>query len=193
MAQGEMRGKVFVPEVGEPGNVAVPLHLLTCVLPLRGDQLVGFPPGEARMDSLLAMDVVDPFEIVTNAQALRNMQSMAKAASDVTFITVSDVHLDSTTVRTLGSHVSPHTTVSPPLLQTMEELRRLFSGFAGASPSSLVIILIGNFTSRPFGQGTLHRPKSCQPVSGRPPDDVASLCHSRGRPCRLHQAHAGAG
>ena len=73
-----------------------------------GNQLVGFPPGEARMDSLLAMDVVDPFEIVTNAQALRNMQSMAKAATDVTFITVSDVHLDSTTVRSLGSHVSPH-------------------------------------------------------------------------------------
>jgi len=74
MAQGRMKDRVFMPEV------------------------IGFPPGETRMESLVAMDVIDTFGVVHNVQGLKEMTDMAAAAQDVMFIYLSDVHLDDPSV-----------------------------------------------------------------------------------------------
>lgn len=69
--------------------------------------------------------------VVPATQDFAHLRQMEEAAEDAGFVILSDVHLDK------------------PLV--MQKLEQLFRGFSTAPPTAF--IFIGNFTSRPFGQG----------------------------------------
>lgn len=183
--------------------------------------MMGFPPGETRMESLVAMDVVDPFEVVTSAPVRCRMGSIGDGSAAWVSVVCPDgvvscgfrtAAASRGALRTVAAgtpgHATPHAqrrlqhrirhrvgaspgrpqrtrppstvrhaavvcnsscdrvwwklTYAPmrhmhvaspsPLLQSMAELGRVFSGFEH-SASETVFVLIGNFMSRPFGQG----------------------------------------
>ena len=95
-------------------------------------ETLGFPPPESRQESLRCMSDVnfwgDNYSSHVDRQRLHDMEV---ADDDAMFVVLSDVHLDKPEV--------------------MEMLGRCFEGFDPITPS--MFILVGNFTSRPFGQG----------------------------------------
>eukprot|EP00742_Colponemidia_sp_Colp-10_P009321 GILJ01010153.1.p1 GENE.GILJ01010153.1~~GILJ01010153.1.p1 ORF type:complete len:545 (+),score=81.60 GILJ01010153.1:34-1635(+) len=96
----------------------------------RAKLLVG-PSYELRRSSVAACGNLDLFGGTRSPQDLYRLATMEKHNIDSMIVTLSNVHLD--------------------LPQVMEKLRSLFEGYSDIVPS--MFVLMGNFTSRPFGQG----------------------------------------
>ena len=97
-------------------------------------EAMGFPPPEDRMKTLQNMQTLDITRLTGySPQEETEMLKMEQAAEDAQFVVFSDVHLDNPTV--------------------MQKLKAVFLGYEtfGARPE--LFIFMGNFTSRPFGQG----------------------------------------
>mmetsp|Transcript_33 Transcript_33/g.115 ORF Transcript_33/g.115 Transcript_33/m.115 type:complete len:519 (-) Transcript_33:47-1603(-) len=93
--------------------------------------MMGFPPPEKRVDSLLAMGTVDPMGLLTTPHELRKVQALEEEAEASMFVILSDVHLDNPRV--------------------FDKVQALLEGFADVVPD--VIVFMGNFISAPFGHG----------------------------------------
>ena len=93
------------------------------------------PPAEERSATLHAMGVADPLMVsATPGDVARERLVLrgSEEARNTMFVVASNVHLD-----------SPH---------VMAALRRVLAGFAAAPVIPALFILMGNFTSRPFGE-----------------------------------------
>ena len=141
---------------------------------------------------------------------------MRDDGSNIAFVVVSDLHLDDPNVRCLTrTRTAPHHSLTAWLLtlpsyrtrvcvyeQSMAELARVFGGFEHAADET-VFVLIGNFMSRPFGQGAWSRrgavlggPRAPAGRSGCRLTRVlvrGVLVHSFGRPPDVHATLARAG
>ena len=102
------------------------------------------------------MGIVDPLNVIKTPDEMRRVREAQEAVKDHSmFVVLSDVHLDRWGVRAAAPE---HGEFRPPVSVTnccrrpevMNKLRDLFAGF-GDSP--VTYVLIGNFSSVPFGVG----------------------------------------
>lgn len=99
--------------------------------------MMGFPPPEKRVDSLLAMGRVDPLDVLQSPAEFTKVLELQVKATDAMYVVASDVHLD--------------------VPEVMDNLRRMFKGFASAGVVPSMFVFIGNFSSHPFGLGSADR------------------------------------
>jgi DNA polymerase epsilon subunit 2 len=105
----------------------LPAHASTCALL----QMMGFPPAERRVDSLLAMGKVDSLNTFHTPVELAKVYELQEKATDSHMVFVSDLHLDDASV--------------------VEDLQRMLEVYAAFVPVPAVFVFIGNFTSKAFG------------------------------------------
>ena len=89
------------------------------------------PPPESRWDSAQMMSGVEMLGIIPESPVHARLQKLENSRPNSMFVIISNVHID--------------------LPEVMAKLRVLFKGFKSAPPT--LFVFIGNFTSRPFGQG----------------------------------------
>ena len=95
---------------------------------------MGFPPPEDRVETLSAMSTLDITKLMGyTAQEEQEMLHMEQESDDAIFVIFSDVHLDNPVV--------------------MDKLRSIFKGYSQSGTIPKLFVFLGNFTSRPFGQG----------------------------------------
>jgi DNA polymerase epsilon subunit 2 len=94
--------------------------------------MMGFPPAERRDDSMVAMGRVDTMDVIHTPDEYAKMLELQSRAVDTQFVVVSDVHLDDAGV--------------------VSSLRDMFAGFEASGTPPAMFVLIGNFSSKPFGQ-----------------------------------------
>ena len=93
--------------------------------------MMGFPPAEPRVQSLVAMGSVDPFQVIRTPAEWSAAHALERAASDVMFVVASDIHLDQPDV--------------------MAQLETMFRGFTQCGVVPDMFILCGPFMLSPFG------------------------------------------
>jgi DNA polymerase epsilon subunit 2 len=95
---------------------------------------MGFPPPEDRGVTMRAMQTLDLTRLVGySVQEEAEMIELEQASEDAVFVTFSDVHLDNPAV--------------------FEKIKTVFDGFDRVGTVPQLFMFLGNFTSRPFGQG----------------------------------------
>ena len=95
---------------------------------------IGFPPPEDRVETLTAMSTLDlPKLMGYTAQEEQEMLRMEQEADDSIFVIFSDVNLDN--------------------LLVMDKLGAIFLGYTQSLTIPKLFVFLGDFTSRPFGQG----------------------------------------
>ena len=96
--------------------------------------MMAHPPPESRWDSVQMMSGVELLGIIPESPVHVRLRQLENSRPDSMFVIVSNVHIDQPEV--------------------MAKLRELFQGFTKAdSTTPTMFLFIGNFTSRPFGQG----------------------------------------
>lgn len=95
--------------------------------------MMSHPPPESRWDSVQMMSGVELLGIIPESPAHVRLRQLENSRPDSMFVIVSNVHIDQPEV--------------------MAKLRELFQGFAESKSTPTMFLFIGNFTSRPFGQG----------------------------------------
>jgi hypothetical protein len=95
---------------------------------------LGHPPCEPRSQTLSAMSVVDPFNIIHTPAEFLKVKDLEEAAStkDSMIVICSNIYLD--------------------VPDTMVALRKMFEGFDSCGTVPAMFVFMGNFCSSPFGQ-----------------------------------------
>lgn len=92
---------------------------------------MGFPPPEAKAESMKVLGSIDPLGVEVSAHQLSQIRELEANDHHATFIVLSDVHLDDP--------------------QVMKHLDILFQGLESVMPS--LFVLMGDFMSTSVGGG----------------------------------------
>jgi hypothetical protein len=100
---------------------------------------IAHPPMEARATTLSAMSVVDPMRVLASpaeVEACARVEG-SPAAAGFTVLTVANVHMDRPAV--------------------VASLHRMLAGLSAVGAVPAMLVLMGDFASRPFGHGAKDR------------------------------------
>lgn len=95
--------------------------------------VLGFPPAERRLRSLVSMGVVDPFQVIRTPQEWDTALALERRMEEVMMVFASDLHLDRKEVR--------------------EGLHTMLEGYTRVGSIPDMFVLCGPFMSTPFGAG----------------------------------------